>query len=253
MKPAVLMMFRDEADILAECLIHWYRLGIRDFYLCDNGSVDRSRFSVDTLVDFWDKEDLGVSVYIEFDPATDWPGKRIINTLKERAINEGCDWLFPADADEFIQLPYITHERATLEEWIMQYTIRPSWGELPYLNIIQDVDSGYYSEYWQEPQKKACGYISKDMMISMGNHLIEGMVPILGMGGAYYKHYPVRSYEQFKRKLTNYMIAFHQSPHQDHPHAQAYKVWAVEGERYILNRYNALMNKHEDVVAPRWL
>ena len=42
MKPAVIMMFRDEADILGKCLDHWYNLGVLDFYLCDNGSIDES-------------------------------------------------------------------------------------------------------------------------------------------------------------------------------------------------------------------
>ena len=239
MKPAVLMMFRDEADILRKCLDHWYALGVRNFYLCDNGSVDDSR---EIVADFFTFNQLNGTAYI--DRATDWPGRRVINTLKEKALNDGCDWLFPADADEFLCLP----DGHTIESWIAQYPTITAWGELPYLNILPNG-----REYWQEPQRKACGYIDYCMTISMGNHLIEGVAPILGMGGAYYKHYPVRSYEQFKRKLINYMIAFHQSPHQDHPHAQAYKVWVVEGERYIQDRYDALLNKDEDVNAPRWL
>lgn len=244
MKIAVLMMFRDEADILEGCLEHWYALGIRNFYLCDNRSADNSILIPELFVSLKAQEDTTLYTYVGRDPATDWPGKRVINSLKEKALNDGCDWLFPADADEFLQLP----DGHTLESWIAQYPTIPAWGELPYLNILPNG-----REYWQEPQKKACGYIDYCMTISMGNHLIEGVAPILGMGGAYYKHYPVRSYEQFKRKLINYMIAFHQSPHQDHPHAQAYKVWVVEGERYIQDRYDALLNKDEDVNAPRWL
>lgn len=244
MKPAILMMFRDEADILGKCLEHWYSLGVRNFYLCDNGSKDQSVdvvWKFKTVLKFSDPDSF---IYLGFEYATDWPGRRVINSLKEMAINDGCDWLFPADADEFLELP----PWHTLESWIDKYPTIPAWGELPYLNILPNG-----REYWQEPHKKACGYITKDMTISMGNHLIEGVVPILGMGGAYYKHYSIRSYEQFKRKMENYMVAFSQSPHQDHPHAQAYNVWAVEGEQYIQNRYNELMNEHDDVVAPRWL
>jgi len=242
MKPAVLMMFRDEADIIGKCLEHWYSLGVRNFYLCDNGSRDESAVIAQGLPNAYSA--CGVNVFFMQDPATDWPGRRVINSLKERAINDGCDWLFPADADEFLQLP----EGYTLESWIAQYPTIPAWGELPYLNILPNG-----TEYWQEPHKKACGYISKDMTISMGNHLIEGVAPILGMGGAYYKHYSIRSYEHFKTKMTNYMIAFHQSPHQDHPHAQAYNVWNAEGEQYLINRYDSMMNEHDDVSAPKWL
>jgi len=240
MKIAVLMMFRDEADILRKCLEHWYALGVRNFYLCNNGSADESLDIANTCMNKY-SDVSGGSIT---DLATDWPGRRVINALKEKALNDGCDWLFPADADEFLCLP----EGHTLESWIAQYPTIPAWGELPYLNILPNG-----REYWQEPQRKACGYIDYCMTVSMGNHLIEGVAPILGMGGAYYKHYPVRSYEQFKRKLTNYMIAFSTSQHQSHPHAQAYNVWAVEGDRYIQDRYDALLNKDEDVNAPRWL
>ncbi|MBK9462229.1 MAG: glycosyltransferase family 2 protein [Sphingobacteriales bacterium] len=103
MKPAVLMMFRDEADILGKCLEHWYALGVRDFYLCDNGSVDDS---VEIAEDFRSNRQTWRHVFgISSDTATDWPGRRVINDLKNRALSGGCDWIFPADADEFLVLP----------------------------------------------------------------------------------------------------------------------------------------------------
>ena len=47
MKPAAVMMFRDEADILGRCLDHWQTAGIDKFFLCDNGCKDASAASAE--------------------------------------------------------------------------------------------------------------------------------------------------------------------------------------------------------------
>jgi hypothetical protein len=227
MKPAVVMMFRDEADILGRCLDYWYKLGVRNFYLCDNGSVDISRaFAFDFF-----RVRTSVHGCLIDEPATDWPGRRVINELKTRALADGCDWLFPADADEFLQLP---EGHDTIQEWLQAYGPGPGWGELPYLNILPDG-----REEWNDPQRKAFGVFQKDWMVSMGNHLIEGVAPTLATG-AYYKHYSLRSYPQFRRKMENYMTAFHQTQFQDHHHAVDFHHWQAEGEAFIQRRWTEL-------------
>jgi hypothetical protein len=226
MKPAVLMMFRDEADILGDCLDHWYALGVRDFYLCDNGSTDKSRVIATRFC-----VGLHHKVTLTQDPATDWPGRRVINDLKNRALADGCDWLFPADADEFLQLP---DGYDNVQEWLRTYPNRPGWGELRYLDILPDG-----REEWHEPQRKAFGVFGNSMMVSMGNHLIEGVEPTL-YSSAYYKHYSLRSYPQFRRKMENYMTAFHQSPFQNHHHAVDFHHWQAEGEAFIQRRWTEL-------------
>ena len=86
MKPAVLMMFRDEADILGECLEHWYDLGVRDFYLIDNRSGDTSYILADC---FAQEHAADTRVFLDMECATDWPGRRVINELKNRALATG--------------------------------------------------------------------------------------------------------------------------------------------------------------------
>jgi hypothetical protein len=231
MKPAVLMMFRDEADILGRCLEHWYDLGVRDFYLCDNSSADDSLKIAREFIyenSIYQPHEIGIVIQ---DPATDWPGRRVINDLKNRAIADGCNWIFPADADEFLQLP---EGHGTIQEWLQAYGPGPGWGELPYLNILPDG-----REEWNDPQRKAFGIFQKEWMISMGNHLIEGVAPTLATG-AYYKHYSLRSYPQFRRKMENYMTAFHQTPFQDHHHAVDFHHWQAEGEVFIRRRWTEL-------------
>lgn len=228
MKPAVLIMFRDEADILGKCLEHWHSLGVRDFYLCDNGSVDNS-FHI--AKDFFKAHPA--RHIIQECWQTDWPGRRVINDLKNRALADGCDWIFPADADEFLQLP---DGCDTVQDWLkLPWKVRRGeWAELKYLNILPDG-----REEWQEPQKKCFGLLTNKMTISMGNHLIEGEIPTFGTD-AHYRHYSLRAYPQFKRKMENYMTAFSQNGFPDHHHAESFRRWQVEGEPYLQNLWTEL-------------
>lgn len=217
-RPAVVMMFRDEADILAECLQHWQQLGVQDFYLCDNGSQDSSPEIVSNFM-------------VMSDPATDWPGRRVINSLKERAIEDGCNWIFPADADEFLQLP----NSLNIFEWIKSLGAVSGWGEIPYLNIMPDGSSN-----WQEPQRKCFGVITKDMTISMGNHIVEETGATIKAHGVYYKHFSMRSYPQFKKKMENYMTAFSQTQFHDHHHSVDFKLWQEQGEGFLVRKWREL-------------
>ena len=229
MKPAVIMMFRDEADILGKCLHYWYKLGVRNFYLCDNDSVDDS-WTIAKDLNFIHPD---ADVYLTFDFATDWPGRRVINDLKNRALSDGCDWIFPADADEFLVLP---EGWETVQNWLtLPWKAKPGeWSELKYLNILPDG-----REEWQEPQRKCFGLLTPEMTISMGNHLIEGGIPTFSTS-VYYKHYSLRSYPQFKRKMENYMVAFSQNGFPDHHHAESFKIWQVEGESYLQRLWTEL-------------
>lgn len=223
MKIAVVMMVRDEADIIDKCLTNWRCLGVRDFYICDNGSIDGTW---DVLTDFRMGEISNVT--LSTSNKTNWPGREVINGLKDRAIDDGCDWIFPADADEFLQIPGYNN----LAHMIDETGAKSGWGELPYLNILPDG-----RREWQRPQKKAFGLIGKGQMICMGNHLVEGIEPTIKDHYCYYEHYSLRTYPQFKRKMENYMTAFSQNGFSDHPHAVDFHTWQVEGEAFLVRRW----------------
>jgi hypothetical protein len=219
MKTALIMMFRDEADILDKCLAHWQAVGIDRFFLCDNTSTDGSG-------------DIARKYCPELmtDERTNWPGREIINKLKNRAIASGHTFIFPVDADEFITLP------CPLPEWIERLNIEGyAWGEMPYLNILPDGRTS-----WQQPHRKAFGTFNPAWSISMGNHIIENCAPTINPQRAYYEHYSMRSYPQFKKKMENYMSAFAQLPYKDHPHAQDYERYQIQGEQLLIDRWEAL-------------
>jgi glycosyltransferase involved in cell wall biosynthesis len=222
MKVALIMMFRDEADILGRCLDHWAKLGVDRFFLCDNGSVDDSG-------DIARKYDPNLIT----DTRTNWPGMEVINTLSRRAIASGYDTIFPVDADEFIHLGAYN----SIREWLNAHYPPKTYyaAELRYLNILPDG-----AEHWQEPHRKVFGRLNPAWTISPGNHLCNG-VKAEAENYVYYKHYSIRSYDQFRRKMINYMTAFHQiGGWQDHPHAKDYYVWKSKGEAFFEERYKQL-------------
>jgi hypothetical protein len=215
MKIAVLMMFRDDADIIGESLEHWQRLGVDRFFLCNNLSADGSadiarKYCADIMTD----------------DRTSFPQQQIVNQLKDRAIATGHNWIFPADADEFLVLPQGCN---TLRDWLYQYPQQGhAVGEMPYLNIMPNGRCD-----WQRPQKKVFGKIHPSWSIVIGNHFVIGQKPTLDPMGAYYNHFPVRSYEQFKHKMEVFFTAFAQLPYRDNRHAIGHKIWQQQGERYI--------------------
>lgn len=222
MKIAVIMMFRDEADILAYSLSRWQQLGVDRFFLCDNGSKDESATIARRFTD-----------ELMTDTRTNWPGQENINILKNRALATNHDWIFPADADEFLELPAGCN---TLRDWLYQYDqTGHAYGEMKYLNILPKGETN-----WQEPHRKVFGRFRQADTISMGNHLVIGQTPTLDSMGAYYKHYSMRSFPQFRQKMLNYMIAFADSPFQEHPHAQSYRDYQREGETYLENLWTTL-------------
>lgn len=228
MKIAVVMMVRDEADILGNCLHHWEGLGVTEFYICDNASQDETP---NILKRFAASKNLNVR--LSYEAATDWPGRRVINALKDQAVDDGCTWIFPADADEFLDIPFVD-----IKDWIKSLECEKGWGELPYLNILPNGQRN-----WQRPQKKAFGVIDKSMTISMGNHVIEGVPPTIEVLGGHYQHYSIRSFPQFRQKMRNYMVAFSQNGFSDHPHAESYRKWQDHGEDYILELWNEVTSR----------
>lgn len=236
MKPAVIMMYRDEADILPHSLGHWYGLGVRDFYLCDNLSVDRSP----AICEKFKSDHPAARVWLFEDDRTDWPGRDRINALKRQAIIDGCDWIFPADADEFLQMPFKFFRLSDFCADILDdYDLKESdfcSFEIYYLNILPNGNTN-----WQEPQRKVFGCFKMDWIISMGNHLLENEKSIeLNNTRCYYRHYSIRAYDQFKVKMINWWTAFHNSTMQDHPHAKHWHEWQRQGDAYIEQLYKEL-------------
>jgi hypothetical protein len=160
----------------------------------------------------------------------------MMNRLKAMAIKDGHQWLFPIDADEFLNL---NNEFEDIEHWLFAtpYSkIGFTYGQYQYKNIMPNGVS------WFEPNhKKLFGLLNPDWNISIGNHEIEGVEPSHPNFGVYLDHYQYRSYEQFKRKKITFFKAFMRAGYYDHPFVQQYRLFQKHGEAYLEQMWDYLL------------
>lgn len=232
---AVLMMYRNEEDIIGKCIEHWAGLGVDGFYLCNNNSSDNS---FDVAMEALTKCGIEYGGFLS-SPNEDFPQRKVINELKSMAIDNGHQWLFPIDADEFLNISDAGF--LTIKEWILslsQYWTHGGfdYGQYRYVNKMPN------GMAWVEPEhKKVFGKISPLWNISIGNHEIENAKPTIPDGGAYLNHYQYRSYDQFKRKKITFFKAFEKAGYLDHKFVKEYRLYQKHGEAYLEQMWDYLL------------
>lgn len=228
---AVLMMYRNEEDIIGKCIEHWAGLGVHAFYLCDNFSTDNSHeIAVSSLVKCH-KQAHHYEVGRQ-----DFPQRDVINGLKKAAIAHGHQWIFPIDADEFLNL---NDEFEDIEHWLLDHPYSNKgyiYGQYRYKNIMPNGVS-----WWEPEHKKIFGRFHPDWNISIGNHEIESIRSELPDCGAYLNHYQYRSYEQFKRKKLTFFKAFEKAGYLDHKFVKEYRLYQKHGEAYLEQMWDYLL------------
>jgi len=240
-RPAVIMMVKDEADIIAKCLKHWLDHGVTDFYICDNGSTDWTDKIIEEL-----SSGRGINITLSHDNDPTFAGERIINELKNKAIEDGHRWIFPADADEFIQLP---NKYSSLSDFLktLNNNEKPFFLQMRYLNVYPGGGT-----LWQDPQTKVFGWFDKNMIISIGSHLVNGKQSEVNYS-IYYKHYQFRTKRQLEDKIVNHGKAMTQMGLTDNRYYIWYQDYLKNPSKWIKEKWNELLNAGVDDSAPKWL
>lgn len=221
-KFGVVMQVKDEADVLDACLERWLALGASRIQICNDNSTDGTekilnKHSFSGLCD--DRGRVSVICY----PKEPYQMQRHIADAKWLCICNDINWIIPADADEIWHFP--NNDPVAFFASLPQV---PSWGEVPYYDNFPNGVRRLHTH------KKCFGYLTEEMEISIGNHMIlDGdKWPKIENHGVYIEHNPVRSYEQMKRKLINHMEAY-VSQHPEHAHAQNWHKWQEMGESFF--------------------
>lgn len=231
---AVLMMYRDEEDIIGKCIEHWAKLGVDEFFLCNNLSTDRSHEVAVSTLKKCGKQAYHLEAYED-----NFPQRYIVNYLKTKALESGHQWIFPIDADEFLNIGDAGF--LNIEEWILSLSQYWTYGGFHYgqYRYVNKMPNGMA---WIEPEhKKAFGKISPLWNISIGNHEIEGVKPSIPDGGAYLNHYQYRSYDQFRRKKLTFFRSFEKAGYSDHKFVKEYRMYQKYGESYLEQMWDNLL------------
>ena len=210
---AVVMMVKDEADIIGQNLYWLYFVGVRRFVIIDNESTDGTS---DILTAFRQSH-VDIEMVVIFDPIV-----RLIQSEKttgafQFAINiwPSCAWVFPIDADEFL-IPQRgfqpLHELGAEFDGII----------IPKVNhfVLRDGAAGstggkslfgrmpLRTGKWALPPKIALR-ANAAYRIGQGNHQIhriDGVASRYAHAGAadmFYREYQVRDYQHFRTKVIN--------------------------------------------------
>ena len=195
---AMLMLVRDEKDIIRESMEFHLRFGIENFVVTDNGSVDGTR---DILSDL--KRELGKGLVIIDDAE---PAHRQIDRVK-RMIEVSKRtfrprWIISSDADEFW---YPVNGNYHSEFDRRKNILSCFWHNfLPRADTAwqQFTQIGEMPGYHGRMQKSLC--LARGLLgMYSGNHAAR-QIPHIEATSTNIRiyHYPIRTYEQFERKVV---------------------------------------------------
>lgn len=273
---ALIMVFKDEEDIIFENLCWHYTLGLRKFFLMNNASQDTSLEKVEKFQKIVGKD---VSVFILQDPITEFiQGDKITGAIKfVQEVFPNLKWALPTDADEF-WCPVASLEDifSRVPEDVDAIFCRPSFyhssnpktfldleAKKPfYENLTVKTSFNPYSPNEQRIGKSIIKLPLKNRVLA-GNHFIisQGTQPVgnylSGNAlGIHLREYSIRSFNQFKKKVVNKGIAKEKAVQQGlrfatiHLTEERYRLYKQYGDVYLEKEFEkaitAPLNSCED-------
>lgn len=201
-------MMRDEVDIARHVVTHLLEEDIDVVLVADNLSSDGTR---DQLEELWREHPGRVMVVDDPDPA--YYQSKKMTWLSHIAADHGATWIVPFDADEVWYAP------DRLGGWLRRlgtaYGIVPAklWNHFPSA-IDPAGDNPFETIVWRQPDPGALPKVAfryrSDVVVAQGNHAVHfaEAVPVLPRDEVRLRHFPYRSYPQFRRKAETGAAAY---------------------------------------------
>lgn len=244
---SVIMMVKDEADVIGENL-HWlYFVGVRRFVVIDNNSSDRTPKIIDEFR-YLSKE---IEMLLIHDPVMRYFQKEKTTGMFHfaRSVWPDLKWVFPIDADEFL-IPQLGFDPLKeLSPDVDAITIPKVIHSLSKESFGYDPDALFNmpirSHFYVVPPKVAAR-VNSEASIEQGNHFVSfphGKSPKHASGmhlGFYYREFPTRSFAQFLRKVRNGGLAIQA--------AKKYDSLRSCGGDHWTSYYEALVNGGEEAL-----
>ena len=227
---AMSILVRDEADLIQENILYHAAAGVDHFIVTDNGSIDGTREILEGL-----KQQVELTIIDE--PSHTIDQDLWVTRMAHAVRDSDCaDWIINNDADEF----WLSHAGSLKEAigrdlhdaeasgttvgtlYCQRFNLIPSLetvikADYRFCNNHYKVTSTLYELHegnpWHENHSNALIRTLPGKVISrldgldsidMGNHGAQHQHARLECNSVSIAHYPVRSYEQFERKVVNY-------------------------------------------------
>ena len=214
---AIVMIVKNESDIIGSSINHHYNLGFRCFFILDNNSSDTTRERLNCL-----KRDLEDAMIVIIDDPifAHLQGSKLTLTAQyainyARLAGKAVDWIFPLDADEFLS------SLEPLHSIISSIPAHAKLIALPLRNLsshevlvelddeadIYELFSKTHDSNFEANHVIKCAFrFTQEAEIAEGNHyafnLIENVeeIWIAGKYAVWLNHLPIRSIAQIKQK-----------------------------------------------------
>lgn len=214
MKIIAVSMVKDEADIIRSTIEHLLPQ-VDHVIVADNNSTDDTRDILETLP---------IEIVDDPDPAY-WQATKMTQ-LAHQAIRQGADWVIPFDADELW-----SGEHESMRDVLMN-TLSATVLAIPYNFMACTADNPdeldpvrrmNYRGHKQIPLPKVAVRGCLYPVLTQGNHTAE--FNTAQDSGLLIRHYPIRSAEQWERKVRNGVAALQRATGLPESSGQHWRDW----------------------------
>lgn len=265
-KAVLLMMVKDEDEIILQNLEHHYRLGFRRVFILDNGSTDGTAVLIKAFRD----AHTDCEIFYAYDFVVGYYQADKMKALEAfvssylRYEDIVPEWIFFVDADEFICCCARDSEESVAR---FNHLLRDDsknllamhWSQCSSREVLEQVQPGYdvfaeFPEIWSRmdpPVPKVAYRLHRGLSPVQGNHLVTSYpydlasIGVLAEIGFYMLHFPQRTVAQLRRKVVNganaYKAAKHHEGHGGH--------WRTYNEWYERSGDAALIHLLRDHIA----
>jgi glycosyltransferase involved in cell wall biosynthesis len=250
---ALIMMCKDEEDIIFENLTWHYALGFRKFIVFNNNSKDKTR---ERLEDFREKTKQDSVVYIIDDPIIDYIQSEKTTAAFKFALQLWSDlkWIFPVDADEFICTTRSLREILSAIPKEADSVVLP---KSRYHSQSLVYDNFFESAQYRDELNQGIWDIkvflrnNPKLIINQGNHSVKSnsLMPLYtSHPDIFMIEFHDRSIPYLKNKIINMGQAFEEKSKTNDFHAKwrlkSYQSYLERGDLYLKEFFNNSHNLH---------
>jgi glycosyltransferase involved in cell wall biosynthesis len=218
---AYVTMVKNSERMICYHLNYYRNLGIRDFFICDNGSTDRTR----ALIRQFQNENTDLRIVVLEDPTVGYYQSARMNALVSLAFDYGCNWILPVDDDEILcssegafNLPQFISSRiasdtdaGTINIPCCEYVPSDddqSTEKNPFLRV-RNRESGF-----SKPNQTVLVRWKKGLVLAQGNHRVSGAARQLlpDNNPLYIAHFPYLDLEHVRHKILQGALAYEAAP-----------------------------------------
>lgn len=207
MELVMTLLVRDEEDTVAANMDYHLAMGVDHIVVTDNLSVDRTP---EILKGY---ERSGVATYIH-EPSDDYNQRAWVKRMADLAHGElRARWIMHTDADEF----WMTTDGSSLKDFFRSvrfsniveaprhdFVYASGNDDVPFHERMIHVRTRSLNPLGKPLEPKVAHRGAPDLRIAQGNHAVNGFRwPRKLKSGLEILHFPLRSREQYFRKITN--------------------------------------------------